>query len=89
MSSDDEQLYTVVARGKRLEALEAYRDALAAEMERLRFSQSANEAAGRDFSIMGKELRQVMAEIDEIGGVAEGDLLDELSKRRSERRSGA
>jgi len=84
----DEQLYTVVARGDRVKALEAYRDALAAEMVRLQHAQSANEAAGRDFSIMGKELRAVMAEITELTGVKESDEFDELKARRDARRSG-
>lgn len=82
-----DELFDVVARGDRLESLRAMRDSLAAEMDRLQRSQSANEAAGRDYATMTKELSRIMAEIDEIGNVGEVDLLDELSKRRSERRS--
>lgn len=75
--------------GDRLAALRAYRDALAAEMVRLQRNQSANEAAGRDFSMMGRELRLTLQEIAELDDVAVGDVVDELSRQRKQRRSGA
>lgn len=84
-----DELFDVVSRGNRLESLRAARNSLAAEMDRLQRSQSANEAAGRDYAVMLKELRSVLAEIDEIGSGVERDELDELRKRRDERRAGA
>lgn len=82
-----EELFDVVSRGNRLESLRAMRDSLAAEMDRLQRSQSANEAAGRDYATMTKELSRILAEIDEIGGVVENDSVDELTKRRDARRT--
>lgn len=86
---DDETLYEVAARGDELETLQAGRNMLAAEMDRLQSSQSANEAAGRDYAAMLKELRATMAEIRELGAGVEQDELDELRKRRDERRARA
>jgi hypothetical protein len=86
---DSEDLYEVVAQGDRLASLRKARDLLAAEMDRLQRSQSANEAAGRDYALMTKELSRIMAEIDEIGSGVEQDELDELRKRRDERRARA
>lgn len=85
--SDNNDLVAIVARGNRLQALQAARDALATEMERLQKHSLANEAAGRDFAVMTKELSRIMVEIEEITGVAEDDGLDELTARRRARRS--
>lgn len=87
--ADEEELVEVVSQGNRLASLCAIRDALSVEMVRLQKYQTANEAAGRDFAVMTKELSRIMAEIDEIGGITESDGLDELTKRRNDRRAGA
>lgn len=84
-----DELFDVVSRGDRVASLRAMRDSLAAEMDRLQRSQSANEAAGRDYALMTKELSRIMAELDEVGAGVERDELDELRKRRDERRAGA
>ncbi|WP_017974356.1 hypothetical protein [Actinopolyspora halophila] len=84
--SKSAELVEIVSRGDRLTALQAARDALAVEMARLQTHSLANEAAGRDFAVMTKELSRIMAEIDEIGGVTESDSVDELTQRRSQRR---
>jgi len=83
----DDDLVSVVSQGDRLSSLKAMRDALSVEMVRLQKYQTANEAAGRDFAVMTKELSRIMAEIDEIGGVAENDSVDDLTKRRNARRA--
>lgn len=82
-------LFNIVSGGDRLASLQAARDALVTEMERLQDFQTANEAAGRDFAVMTKELSRIMAEIDEVGGTTEQDSVDELTKRRYDRRAGA
>lgn len=81
------ELAEVVYTGDRVAALEAMRNALAEEIDRIRQSSKHMETPGRDVATMTRELSRVMAEIAELSVGTEVDAIDEISKRRQERRA--
>lgn len=65
-----------IAVGSRAAALQAMREKLAAELR---------DAAGRDAATITKELRAVLAELDQLQPAKEGSRFDELAARRAAR----
>lgn len=71
---------TAVSDGKYLPALIALRDFLADRLER---------AGSRDVAAIAKQLGDVMREIEQLSVPEESDGVDEVARRREERRAKA
>lgn len=70
------------ASGSRLQALRDLRDLLARSIDECE--------SMRDLAALTNRFQSVLAEIDELSPAEEkGDIVDEIAKRRSARRSGA
>lgn len=69
-----------IASGDRQRALEALREAVAAQLE---------EAEPKEAAALSRELRQILGELDKLSAGARGDSVDDLAARRAARRSDA
>lgn len=74
-----ETLSDHAAAGDRRKSLESLRDLLARQLE----------ISDRDVPALARQLREVMAEIDSLPNPKETSRVDELNKRRAERRAKA
>jgi len=74
-----ETLSSLAGAGDRRGTLEALRNFLAAQLE----------IAERDVPALARQLREVMAEIDSLPNPQEKSRVDELNRRRAQRRAKA
>lgn len=74
-----ETLSEFAAAGDRRKSLEALRDLLARQLE----------TADRDVPALARQLREVMADLDALPNPHEKSRVDELNKRRAQRRAKA
>lgn len=79
VTSEPKTLPDVVAAGDRRASLEALRDLLAAQLM----------TAERDHASLARQLRDTLREIDELHTPAEESKVDDLAKRRENRRAEA
>lgn len=84
---EQSEIAEVVSSGDRVESLKAMRDVLAEEIDRIRRSSKHMETPGRDVATMTRELSRVMAELSELNVGAEADPVDEIARKRKERRA--
>jgi hypothetical protein len=86
--ADRVELVEAVASGDRRRALEALRDRLAVEVERVADEGFCVECKRGSSSVapLAKRLEDVLAALDDLGVPAEGTALDELRRRRESRR---
>ena len=86
-----ERLSDAVSSGDRRAALEALRDRLAVEVERVAEEGFCTTCKRGSSSIapLAKQLRDVIGELDQLPVVEDGSVVDDLASRRAARRAAA